>query len=64
MIDEDHGVGDAEMFSADDLERLYQQSQLDRENLIQGSSLNKILHVSTYEPNAWYRVVASGVEKI
>jgi hypothetical protein len=64
MVDEDRGQGDVSMFSADDLEKLYHKGGSNIAAQIQGRSLNKILDVTTYEPDAWYLITKTGVEKL
>lgn len=62
--DLDRGHGDEAHFDADDLEKLYRQGGLDIAQNIQGSSLNRVLGVTTYDPDAWYVVTQDGVKPL
>lgn len=60
--DIDQSPGNVKMFPADDLEKLFHLDDVPER--IQGSSLNRVLNVDTYEPNAWYVVTPDGVKKL
>lgn len=63
MNNQDRGQGNVTMFPAEDLEHLYRTTE-DPSELIQGSSLNKLIGKKRYTPEAWYRVTPTGMEKI
>lgn len=62
MGDLDHGHGDPRKFPVEDLERQY-RLEAREETRIKGDQLNKILHVNSYNPTAWYVVADGKVQK-
>ncbi len=62
--DKDHGTGDEEHFPAADLEKLYRLGGLDTAMRVQGSILNEVLGVTTYQYDAMYVVTRNGVKKL
>lgn len=62
--DQDHGVGDDRLFSAEDLERLYRLNGPDGVQRIRGKELNRMLNTKVYKADAWYAVTKGIVEKL